>query len=416
MKRFLICLCLVAFFLTGCGGEGETSSSGELSPGLDYLRKDAVLYRHTAYQEDLSFTSGEFCALTGAETSYIVIGTLPENGVLMLGGVAVLAGQTVPVSSLDRLKYVPAGKEGEESFTFTANAPGWEGRELSCLITVSESENFPPVTVDASAYTFDSVACFAPLAASDPNGDEVLYQILTYPRHGTVEIVNGEAVYLPEEGFTGEDAFTYVASDRYGSKSSETLVTFFVEENETGLYFEDMKDSPLHGAAIRLCGAEVMTYRLEKGSYYFDPEETVSKIDCLVMMMCLMGQDGEVTAAADTEALDDTGLSSGKKGFLRNAIATGWVYLEQGKFRPDDPVTVADAVYMAMRMLGTPALSPKQEFTDLNATPAWACTALVSADSTGIWEASGGLLDASRVLTKADLARLFENMRSYGKG
>ncbi|MBQ5792238.1 MAG: hypothetical protein IIW19_05960, partial [Clostridia bacterium] len=87
MKRFLICLCLVAFFLTGCGGEGETSFSGELSPGLDYLRKDAVLYRHTAYQEDLSFTSGEFCALTGAETSYIVIGTLPENGVLMLGGV-----------------------------------------------------------------------------------------------------------------------------------------------------------------------------------------------------------------------------------------------------------------------------------------------------------------------------------------
>ena len=58
MKRFLICLCLVVFFLTGCGGEGETSSSGELSPGLDYLRKDAVLYRHTAYQEDLSFTSG----------------------------------------------------------------------------------------------------------------------------------------------------------------------------------------------------------------------------------------------------------------------------------------------------------------------------------------------------------------------
>ena len=72
MKRFLICLCLVAFFLTGCGGEGETSFSGELSPGLDYLRKDAVLYRHTAYQEDLSFTSGEFCALTGAVAELIM--------------------------------------------------------------------------------------------------------------------------------------------------------------------------------------------------------------------------------------------------------------------------------------------------------------------------------------------------------
>ena len=129
-----------------------------------------------------------------------------------------------------------------------------------------------------------------------------------------------------------------------------------------------------------------------------------------------MGQDEGVTAAADTEALDDKELSSGKKGFLRNAIATGWVYLEQGKFSPDAPVTATDAVDMAMRMLGTPALSPKQEFSDLNTTPAWACTALVSADSTGIWAASDGMLDASRVLTKADLAKLFENMRSYGKG
>ncbi len=416
MKRFLICLCLFALLLTGCSGGGETSSSGELSPGLDYLRKDAVLYRHTARQEDLVFTSAEFRALTGENTSYIVIGTLPENGVLMLGGTAVLAGQTVPVSSLDQLKYVPAGKDGEETFTFTANAPGWEERELSCVITVSENENFPPVTSQVSAATFDSVACFASLKASDPNGDEVFYRILSYPRHGTVEITDGEAVYLPEEGFTGEDSFTYTASDRYGSESPETKVTFFVEKNETGIYFEDMKDSPVHGAAIRLCGEAVMTYRLEKGKYYFDPEETVSKIDCLVMMMCLMGQDEGVTAAADTEAMDDAGLSSGKKGFLRNAIATGWVYLEQNKFSPEAPVTVADAVYMAMRMLGTPALSPKQEFTDLDATPAWACTALVSADSTGIWEASDGLLDASRVLTKADLAKLFQNRRSYGKG
>ncbi|MBE6579737.1 MAG: hypothetical protein E7651_08040 [Ruminococcaceae bacterium] len=416
MKRFWIILCLVAVLLTGCTGGGETSRSGELSPGLEHLREEAILYRHTALHEDLSFSSADFCALTGEETSYIVVSTLPETGVLMLGGVAVLSGQTVPVSSLDLLKYVPAGKTGEETFTFTAKAPGWEERELSCVITVGKDANFPPVTKELRAQTLENLACFAPLGGSDPNGDEVLYRIAAYPRHGSVEIVNGEAVYRPEEGFTGEDSFTYIAADRYGSTSPETKVTFTVAENETGLYFEDLADSPVHSAAIRLCGENVMTYRLEKGKYYFDPEATVSKIDCLVMMMCLMGQDEGVTAAADTEALDDKGLSSGKKGFLRNAIATGWVYLEQGKFSPDAPVTAADAVYMAMRMLGTPALSPKQEFSDLNTTPAWACTALVSADSTGIWAASDGMLDASRVLTKADLAKLFENMRSYGKG
>lgn len=416
MKRFWIILCLFAVLLAGCTSEEAVPPSGELSPGLDYLRKEAVLYRHTASHKDLSFSAEEFCALTGKDTSYIVVSALPENGVLMLGGVAVLAGQTVPVSSLDLLKYVPAGQTGEESFTFTANAPGWEERELSCVITVSQGENYPPVTADVAGQTFESVVCFVPLRATDPNGDEVQYRITKYPQRGRVEILEGNAVYLPEEGFTGEDSFTYVASDRYGNDAPAATVTFTVSENDTGLYFEDLKDSPMHSTVIRLCADEVMTYRLEKGKYYFDPEKTVSKIDCLVMMMCLMGQDEGVTAAADTEALDDKSLSSGKKGFLRNAIATGWVYLEKGKFSPDSPVTVADAVYMAMRMLGTPALSPKQEFTDLNDTPAWACTALVSADSTGIWEASGGLLDASRVMTGEELARLFQNMRSYGKG
>ena len=416
MKRFWIILCLFAVLLTGCAGGEETSRSEELSPGLEHLREEAILYRHTASHKDLSFSAEEFRGLTGEGTSYIVVSALPENGVLMLGGVAVLAGQTVPVSSLDLLKYVPAGKTGEESFTFTAKAPGWEERELSCVITVSEGENYPPVAADAAGETFEGVSCFLPLRATDPNGDEVLYRIVKYPQNGTVEILEGQAVYLPAEGFAGEDSFTYVASDRYGNAAPAATVTFTVSENDTGLYFEDLKGSPVHNAAIRLCAEEVMTYRLEKGKYYFDPEETVSKIDCLVMMMCLMGQDENVTAAADTEALDDKTLSSGKKGFLRNAISTGWVYLEQGRFSPDAPVTVADAVYMAMGMLGAPALSPKQEFTDLNATPAWACTALVSADSTGIWEATDGLLDASRVLTREELVKLFQNMRSYGKG
>ena len=119
---------------------------------------------------------------------------------------------------------------------------------------------------------------------------------------------------------------------------------------------------------------------------------------------------------ADTQASDDSGLSTGKKGFLQTAIAAGWIYLEDGRFSPMAPVTAADATYMAMRILGTPTLAAKQEFSDLQATPVWACTALVSADSAGIREAKDGLLDAYQVLNREDLAGLLENMYTYGKG
>ena len=377
------------------------------------------MLRCTAKNEDLCFTSEDFCNLTGEDTSYIVIKTLPESGVLMLGGSAVIAGQTVPVSSLDTLKYVPDTQEKETAqvqFTFSAKADGWEERELDCFIDLKDGKNYPPVMENVAAETFENVVCYADLGASDPEGGELTYRILSYPRHGRVTLQEGMAVYYPEEGYLGEDTFTYVAMDKYGETSAEGSLTFSVVENASGIYFADLADSPIHNAAIRLCKTNVMTYRKENGAYYFDPAEEVTKIDCLIMMMCLMGRDGEVTAMADTQASDDSGLSTGKKGFLQTAISAGWIYLENGKFSPQASVTAADATYMAMRILGTPALAAKQEFSDLQATPVWACTALVSADSAGIREAKGGLLDAYQVLTKADLAQLMENMSAYGKG
>ena len=421
MKR-IICILLLAVMaisLVSCGGTEEGTASGELSPAIEHFREEAVLLRCTAKNEDLCFTGEDFCGLTGEGTSYIVIKTLPESGVLMLGSSAVIAGQTVPVSSLDTLKYVPAtSTEGvaRAQFIFTAKAEGWEERELTCAIDLLDGKNYPPVMEDVSAETFESVVCYADLGASDPEGGELTYRILSYPRHGRVTLKEGVAVYYPEEGYLGEDTLVYVAVDKYGETSAEGKVTFSAVENPFGLYFADLADSPIHNAAIRLCGANVMTYRKEGGAYYFDPAGEVSKIDCLVMMMCLMGQDEKVTAMADTQASDDSGLSTGKKGFLQTAISAGWIYLENGKFSPQASVTAADATYMAMRILGTPTLAAKQEFTDLQATPVWACTALVSADSAGIREAKDGLLDAYQVLTRADLAQLMENMSAYGKG
>lgn len=381
---------------------------------------EAALVRCTAKYEDLAFSKDDFCALTGENTQYIVVNSLPQAGVLMLNGTAVIAGQTIPVSSLDYLKYVPAANAAEEasevSFTFTSSAPGWGNRELTCTVAVLDSENFPPVARDLAEETFASVACFASLGVSDPNGDAVSYKVTMYPRHGSIELQDGTAVYRPEEGFTGEDSFSYVATDRYGAASAEGTVTFSVTENRSGIYFSDLTDSPIHNAAIRLCESDVMTYQMKDGAYVFLPEETVSKIDCLVMMMCLLGQTEIVTAVTDTEAMDDGTLSAGKKGFLQAAIASGAVYLENGSFGPDEAVTAADAAYMAMRLLGMPTLSAKQEFADLEATPVWACTALVSADSAGILEAEGGLLDAGKVLTRADVAQILDNMLQYSSG
>ena len=85
---------MVALLLTACGAEEETSRFGELSPGLDYLRKEAVLYRHTASHKDLSFSSEDFLDLTGEATlsEQLISGRLP---VLALRGLTVFPDQTI---------------------------------------------------------------------------------------------------------------------------------------------------------------------------------------------------------------------------------------------------------------------------------------------------------------------------------
>lgn len=422
---------LVSLVLTfaGCGasdGNFPSGSSAAISPALELLRGQTQLVRCTAKYADLAFSSADFLALTGESTEYIVVNSLPapETGLLMLNGTAVIAGQTVPVSSLDYLKLVPAAGASAEGndppeaiFTFTAKADGWENRELTCIVALLDGENFPPAAEDLAAETFESVACFTSLEAPDPNGDtEILYRITTYPRHGTLSLDGSTAVYTPKDGYTGEDRFTYVATDRYGASSPERTVTLSVVKNQTGLYFTDLVGSPIHNAAIRLCADEVMTYRSGEDGYLFDPDAPVSKIDCLIMMMCLCGQAEQVSATADSEAMDDGALSAGKRGFLQQAISLGAVHLENGMFRPEEPVTAADAAYMATALLRVPALSAKQTFSDLETTPVWACVALVSADSSGLLAARGGALDADATLTRADVAQLLENMRLYHKG
>ncbi|MGK2950649.1 MAG: Ig-like domain-containing protein, partial [Acidimicrobiales bacterium] len=51
------------------------------------------------------------------------------------------------------------------------------------------------------------------LPVFDPNGDDLTIEILSDPTHGTLQVFGTDVVYEPAPGFTGDDAFTYRASD-----------------------------------------------------------------------------------------------------------------------------------------------------------------------------------------------------------
>ena len=177
-------------------------------------------------------------------------------------------------------------------------------------------------------------------------------------------------------------------------------------ENEKQLYFADMQENMLHLYAHRMCKDEVMVYRYEDGNYLFEPDKPVSKIEFLVMLMNISGEDTDIVAVADSVIADDNGLSSGIKGYLSAASEKGLIKLDNGYFSPKDTITVADAAYMITATLDLP--TAKNEEIDSAANES-ALSAMVAAVNAGFFSKT----EPSHVLTKAETAKLLCSVEDY---
>ncbi|MGI8978866.1 MAG: Ig-like domain-containing protein [Pirellulaceae bacterium] len=131
--------------------------------------------------------------------------------------------------------YTPeAGFAGTDSFTYTASDGTAAGNVATVTITVEDTNLAPEAKDDgyvATAETLLSVSAGEGVLANDldDDGDPLTAVLVGGAAHGAVTLnPDGSFDYQPEIGFTGEDTFTYQASD--GTASSEVATaTIFVE-------------------------------------------------------------------------------------------------------------------------------------------------------------------------------------------
>jgi hypothetical protein len=131
--------------------------------------------------------------------------------------------------------YTPApGYSGPDSFTFIvtdttiASAPPRTSAPVTVRITVVPV-NAPPVanpdadTVTAGGVLATGVGAGVLANDTDPDGNPLTASLMTGPAHGTLTFApDGSFVYTPFPGFTGTDAFTYLADDGRGGTASAT--------------------------------------------------------------------------------------------------------------------------------------------------------------------------------------------------
>lgn len=99
---------------------------------------------------------------------------------------------------------------------------------LAACNSSSDKANEPPQFLATSFVTETDVVIADKLTASDPDGDQVSFNLLSEAAVGSVVLQrNGDFVYTPAAEFTGNDSFTVQVTD--GENFAEATVSIDVQ-------------------------------------------------------------------------------------------------------------------------------------------------------------------------------------------
>ncbi len=398
-----------------------------VSPGIHVLAEENGMAKAGMRGKELSFDRDDFSrALNLSKISSITVTSVPkaDEGKLMVGNTVVNNGLTVSGSNISLLTFASASSGvTSSSFTFRPNGASYE---IECLIYMLDEVNYAPTAYLASSAsldvsTYQNVKHYGKLAGYDPDGDECIYEIVSYPEDGLLVLkdkTSGEYSYTPVSGYTGKDSFKYVVKDKYGNYSAAAEVSIEVSRASFSSAFDDMSNSPAHSAAIKMTEAGIMSGTQIGSGYCFQPDKSVSRAEFVAMAMQAIGIK-EVSSLRTTDFADDGAIPSLMKGYVTAAYELGYVngkYVD-GKlcFMPDEAITRAEAAVIVGRMIdaATPVISPS--FEDSEDIPVWAKNSVLSLSSLGLLTSVDGEIRATELMSRGDTAIMLSEMMAVSK-
>jgi hypothetical protein len=125
----------------------------------------------------------------------------------------------------------PEGFVGEDSFAYT-NSDGQDGvSSESATVTITVTNALPTVADDTVGTELDTAVTIDVLGNDfDPDGDPLSVDGFTYEGDGTLVLNDdGTFSFTPEQGYAGQDSFTYSAADpEDGAELGQATVTITI--------------------------------------------------------------------------------------------------------------------------------------------------------------------------------------------
>ncbi|MBO4308201.1 MAG: S-layer homology domain-containing protein [Clostridia bacterium] len=430
-SRFkMICFALSVLLLSAAVPVAASAAPKEvpvLSRGLFVLAAKTDVAASAMVGNDVTFTADVFArGMNLSEVKYITVVSVPPetDGELLLGSTRIGAGQSLAAANLPSVVFHPASDEvTRSSFTFTANGGAVP---MTCNLSFLSEKNYAP-TVNVAAglmldrMTYRGVAMHGTLAAQDPDGDALTFEIVSYPKKGSVTLsdaAKGSYVYHPNKGYVGSDAFSYVARDPYGNYSAAATVSLRVELAGTSVNYVDIIEEQTV-AAIAVTEAGVMSGAQIGNQFYFNPDKSVSRVEFLVMAMNAAGIT-EVPACEQTVFADDGDIPPTMKGYVAAAQKTGIASGTQTDgvltFAPNETLTRAEAAVILEKLLeAKPNAESVPTFADVSEIPAWAENAVLTLSSLGIMTSTDGNISPLSNITRAQTAELLAAAMRFQK-
>ena len=302
---------LVSYIISdGQGGTASATVTVNVGPNTPPTGTDALVVIAEDGSRSFSVTDFGFSdADAGQGFANVRIDTLPLAGTLTLSGVAVAAGQVIPVAELGNLVYAPAPNangSGSASFSFSVQDSGGAFDTLPNQITIDVTPVADPAVISglSSGATVEdtTLTTGGTLTISDPDAGEAAFNPLTNVAgaHGTFSIdSSGAWTYTldnadpavqalgPGQSLPNE-TFTVTSIDGTSQVITVTITGTNdapVAQSATVLVAED--DLALTGSVVAtdVDANAVLTYALSgnapaglsfnaDGSYRFDPSNS----------------------------------------------------------------------------------------------------------------------------------------------
>jgi len=120
--------------------------------------------------------------------------------------------------TVPNLTYSPEPSfNGSDSLEFTVS-DGFLSSEVVAITIGVRAVNDPPVASPQTVPATEDTRATLTLTGTDPEGDALTFQILSFPSHGTLSGSGATWTYQPQANYNGPDSFTFVVSD--GSRTS----------------------------------------------------------------------------------------------------------------------------------------------------------------------------------------------------